>query len=114
MVAPTYSDKPSNAADAMADKADQAIRSAQQLANDKLDGLAGTVQNLRQQAAPVIQKVTDQANQMAGQVRDKARYYRDGAVDFVRDEPIKAVLIAAATGAALMALLSMMGRRDRG
>lgn len=38
----------------------------------------------------------------------------DDTVSYIKDEPVRAMLIAAATGAALMALLSMMGRsRDR-
>jgi ElaB/YqjD/DUF883 family membrane-anchored ribosome-binding protein len=31
-------------------------------------------------------------------------------VAYVKDEPVKAMLIAAATGAVLMGLISMMGR----
>lgn len=124
MVAPNTTETANNAADAMANKTDQAIRSTQSKLNEKFDSMSGTVQNLRDQASPFVQKVTDQATQMAQrgmdavrdgsrQVADKARYYSDGAITYVREEPVKAVLIAAAAGAGLMALLSMMSRRDR-
>lgn len=38
----------------------------------------------------------------------------DTTVNYIREEPVKAVLMAAATGAALMALVSLVARsRDR-
>ena len=42
-----------NIADQAASSADQAIRATQNVANKALDGLAGGVQDLRQQAAPM-------------------------------------------------------------
>jgi len=47
-------------------------------------------------------------------VRERAHTIGDATTRYVREEPVKAVLIAAATGAALMALLSLVNsaRRD--
>ena len=46
----------------------------------------------------------------AEQLRDRAHRASDGTVNYIKDEPVKAVLIAAATGAALMALVALIGR----
>ena len=34
----------------------------------------------------------------------------DATVNYIKEEPVKSILVAAATGAALMALVSMMSR----
>lgn len=122
--------KPFQEADNLADhaalSADQAIRSTQRVTNDALNSLAGTVQDLRHQASPLLQRASDQASALAQRgvdavldgsqkVRDQARHASDSTQDYIKAEPIKAVLIAAATGAALMALVGLMSRsRDRG
>jgi len=109
-----------NLADQAALSADQAIRSTQRAANQALDGLAGSVQDLRQQAAPLLDRATEQAGVLARRgadavregsrhVRDQALRASDGTLHYVREEPVKSMLIAAAIGAALMALLSGWG-----
>ena len=48
------------------------------------------------------------------QVLDQAHHASDTTVSYIRHEPVKSMLIAAATGAALMALVGLMTRpRDR-
>lgn len=42
--------------------------------------------------------------------RDKAANLSDHTVSYIKDEPVKSVLIAAAAGATLMGLLSLMVR----
>ncbi len=44
------------------------------------------------------------------QLRDAARHGSQGASSAIRHDPVKSVLIAAATGAALMALVSLLTR----
>jgi ElaB/YqjD/DUF883 family membrane-anchored ribosome-binding protein len=44
------------------------------------------------------------------QLRERAQQAQDMTVAYVKDEPIKAMLIAAATGALLMGLISLLGR----
>ena len=108
-----------NLADSAAVSAQSAIRSTQRLANQALDGMAGTVADLRAEAAPMIRSATDKVSELTQRGVDKVRHGSqqlvDGAHqasartrDYVQHEPVKALLIAAATGAALMALLSMM------
>jgi ElaB/YqjD/DUF883 family membrane-anchored ribosome-binding protein len=115
--------QPNALADQAAQSADNAIKATQRVANETLDGLAGTVQDIRQQAAPLLNRVGEQAGAMAQrsvdairdsseQLREKALRASDTTVGYIKDEPVKAVLIAAATGAALMALLSLMARSN--
>ena len=122
--------KPLEQANGLADQAalsaDHAIRSTQRVANEALDSLAGSVQDMRDQAAPLLNRANEQAVAMARRgvdaVRDTSQHLRDrahraseGTVTYIRGEPVKAMLIAAATGAALMALIGLMTRsRDRG
>jgi ElaB/YqjD/DUF883 family membrane-anchored ribosome-binding protein len=112
--------------DQAAASADQAIRSPQRVANAALSGLAGSAQNLREHAAPMVDRVAERASTLAHQgvaaVRDRshqlsesAHRVADGTRSYVRDEPVKSLLIAAATGAALMGLLAFLSgsrRRD--
>lgn len=46
----------------------------------------------------------------SSQLRDKAQRAQDSTVGYIKDEPFKAVLIAAATGAALMAMVALFSR----
>lgn len=114
---PTFTDK-------MANTAEHAIQATQHAANGALDSLSGSVQGIRNQAGPLLANVTGQANALlhsgrdavrnaTHQVTDAAAHARDGAVSYVKEEPVKALLIAAATGAALMALVSMMSHSRR-
>ena len=86
-----------------------------------LNHLASTVENLRQDVAPLFNRAADKASAMAHrgvdavlegshQLRDKARHTGDLTVGYIKDEPVKAVLIAAATGAVLMALVGLISR----
>ena len=103
--------------------ADNAIKSTQRVTNEALDSLAGGVEELRHQAAPMLNRVGEQAATLAHRganaVREGAHQLRSGAVRasdstvaYIKDEPVKSVLIAAATGAALMVLVSLFGRRS--
>jgi ElaB/YqjD/DUF883 family membrane-anchored ribosome-binding protein len=106
-------------ADQAAHSADQAIRS-KRVANQALDGPAGSVQDLRRQAAPLLNRATEQASVLAQRgvdamregsrhVRNQALRASDSTSHYVRQEPVKSMLIAAAVGAGLMALLSGWG-----
>lgn len=102
-------------------KADQAIRSTQRMANDALDGLSDSVHSASSRVSPLINRATEQATafaqksvdamrQTSQQLRDKAMQASDTTASYIRNDPIKSVLIAAATGAALMALVSLVTR----
>ncbi len=102
--------------------AESVIRSTQQRASEAVSSLAVGVQELRDQAAPLLSRAADQTSAMAKRavhaVQDGAESIRDRAHDvsyttkqYIRVEPVKSVLIAAATGAALMALVGLLSRR---
>lgn len=121
MYAKTPEDTSTNLADQAAGKADQAIKSTQRVTNDAFDSLADSVHNVGQRVSPVISRATEQAAALAQrsadavrntsqQLREKALHATDSTASYIRNDPIKSVLIAAATGAALMALVSLLSR----
>jgi ElaB/YqjD/DUF883 family membrane-anchored ribosome-binding protein len=108
-------------ADNAAGSAQGAIRSTQRAAEQALDRVSDKVEEARSQAAPLLNKVTSQAEAAARrgmeavrdtsqQLRERALQASDMTVSYVKDEPIKAMLIAAATGALLMGIISMLSR----
>ncbi len=101
--------------------AESAIRSTQRVANDALDNLSSGVEGVRAKAMPTISRVAGEAEQLArrgidavrdssAQLRDQAVRVQDKTVGYIKEEPVKAMLIAAAAGAALMALVALLGR----
>ncbi len=104
----------------------QAAQSANHAINEAPDSLGDTAQEMRHQAAPLPNRATEQASALAErgvnavsessqQLRDKALRASDRTVNYIKNEPIKAMLIAAATGAVLMTMVSLMSRsRARG
>ncbi len=106
---------------------DQAAAAANQgiaATHHALDGLAGGVQSLRDQASPRLDSAKTQASDMlhrsmdalrdgSHQVRAKAHQASESTTHYIQEEPVKAVLIAAATGAVLMALVSLLTRSRR-
>ena len=104
-----------------ADKIQSGIQSTQSAANTAMNKASDKVSELKSDAAPMLDKVSDQAQKLMQQgrevlhdttqkVREKAVQASDIAVGYTKDEPMKAMLIAAATGALLMGLVSMMAR----
>jgi ElaB/YqjD/DUF883 family membrane-anchored ribosome-binding protein len=119
--AKTPADTTTNLADQAAGRADQAIKSTQRVANEALDSLSESVNSASQRVSPMINRATEQATAFAQrsleavrngsqQVRDKAMHASDASASYIRNDPIKSVLIAAAAGAALMALVSLVSR----
>lgn len=113
-----------NPVDDAANATESGIRSTQRVTNEALDSMSDKVQNLRDHAAPLLSRVSSQAETLARQgleaVRDSTQQIRERAIQasdntrgYIRDEPLKSMLIAAATGAALMALLGLLGRSSR-
>jgi ElaB/YqjD/DUF883 family membrane-anchored ribosome-binding protein len=112
-----------NLADQAAESADSAIGTTQRMANEALSSLSDKVLDVRDQAAPVINRVAAKAEELARrsadamrdrsqQIKEQAYRAQDMTVGYIKDEPLKAILIAAAAGAALMALVQLL-TRDR-
>ena len=76
-----------------AQSADDAIRSARQKAHDALDGLSDRMRDVKEQASQTFERLRPQL---------------DSVATYARDEPTKALLIAAATGAGIMGLIALM------
>ncbi|OIQ73449.1 hypothetical protein GALL_449170 [mine drainage metagenome] len=122
--------KPVDAASSLIDQAsqsaDQAIKSTQQAATEALQVLSQALHDLRHQAVPLAEHAADQVasltqrgldgvQETSHHLRVKAEHASASTVNYIKHDPMKSVLIAAATGAALMALISLVSHsRDRG
>ena len=118
----TQTTEPTNTlADQAANTATDAIKSTQRAANSTLDSLTNTVQDLRKQAAPLLNRAAESANAYLQQgldavhdgsdkVRAQARSASVRTVNYIKDEPVKSILIAAAAGAVLTALVQIASR----
>jgi ElaB/YqjD/DUF883 family membrane-anchored ribosome-binding protein len=109
----------SSAIDNAAKEADHALNSLKSNTSAAIDGFANGLNNLNEQAAPMLRSATEQASAMAHRgvdavrdgsvhMREAAQRVSDGTVSYIKGEPVKSMLIAAATGAALMAMVSLM------
>lgn len=111
----------SNMADKVAAKADSAISTTRSAANHTLDSLSGTVEQLRQRvptaltgAAAQIEELKQRSLERARQAKldmsDKLTHAGERTVGYVKDEPVKSMLIAAGTGAAVAMLIAFLAR----
>lgn len=75
-----------------AQSAEAAIHTTQRMAGVAVDGISHSLQSAR------------------NQVSNSAHQASDRTVAYIRDEPVKSMLIAAATGAALMALARVISQ----
>lgn len=114
-------DQATHLADQAAQSADDAIKSTQRATNEALDRLTATVQDMRHQAVPMLDRASEQVSAFAQRgvdsvretsqnLRERAHRASETTSNYVKDEPVKSLLIAAATGAALMALASLISR----
>lgn len=108
-------------ADRAAARTDSAIQGTRQMTNDALDALQSGVDSLRttgpgalSRAAAQVDDLTrrgiERARETGATVKDKVSTAGDRSVAYIRDEPVKSILIAAATGAAVAALVGWLSR----
>lgn len=90
------------ACDHLADKAHQAV-----------DAAKPVVDRWARDAESAARRGMDAARDTTRELRDRFSQASDTAAQYVKDEPVKAMLIAAAAGAALVAALSMLNRSNR-
>ncbi len=116
---PSHTEHGNGFADAIARSAQRAVQSTQRGANETLDSLSGAIEDVRREASPTLDEAGERLASLAEQgaeairgtthaVRERARHASDTTLDYIRNEPLKAVLIAAATGAVLMALIDFI------
>ena len=107
--------------DRAAAKADQALESTRGVANDTLDKLHNGVHDLRDKVPGTLSRAAEQIDDLAHRAAERARdttalarekvaAVGETAVSHVRDDPMKSLLIAAATGAAVAALIGYLTR----
>lgn len=108
-------------ADQAAQGADDTIRATQRVANEALDRLSDKVHDAHDKGAPKLVRMAEQAETLvrrgsdalresSHQVREKAALASDRTIAYIKEEPVKSVLIAAAVGAAMLALVNMVSR----
>jgi len=72
--------------------------------------VADTSTPLADLAGAVAQQSLDAVRERTRQLREQTQHASDRTVDYIRREPVKSVLMAAAGGAAVAALLGLMFR----
>ena len=111
-----HHDLTSTQANGMIDRAAQrgtaAIQAGADAAHEALDSLSVSARRLQADAGHLSQRGLDALRDSSRQVRERAHAAGERTVCYIQDEPVKAVLMAAATGAALMALFSLLGGRS--
>ena len=86
------------------------------------DSAEQTVRTVRERVLPAASRLASQAEDLAqrsisavrnggDQLRERTSAAAERGISYVRDEPVKSVLIAAAAGAALVALVQLLSSR---
>ncbi len=78
--------------------------------SDQATRLVDQAAQAADQVSALAQRGVDQVRDTSRDLRLKAEHASDIAVNYIKDEPVKSILFAAATGAALMALISLISR----
>ena len=68
------------------------------------------IERAAERATYLAQRGLDAVRGTSRELRHKALDVSDKTVTYIKDEPVKSMLIAAATGAALMALITLISR----
>lgn len=113
----TLGDEVSNMAHDAALGTEHAIRSTQHLAQQGLDGLGtaraqtgAALQQLAHDTSALTHRGLEALRDGGQQLREKSSHARQATAEYIQHEPIKSVLIAAAVGAGLMGLLTLLSR----
>jgi ElaB/YqjD/DUF883 family membrane-anchored ribosome-binding protein len=85
--------------DQLTEKAHQAVNSAKPV-----------MERLAKDAESIARRGLDSARETSRQLRERAAQASDTTVKYIQDEPVKAMLIAAAAGAALVTVISLLSR----
>jgi ElaB/YqjD/DUF883 family membrane-anchored ribosome-binding protein len=89
--------------DDLADSTARAARDARRAGSKALDKVIATASDWRDEAGPLVDRVKRNVVQAS-----------DRGVSYVRDEPVRTLLMAAAAGAAVYAVVRLLSsRRDR-
>ena len=75
--------------------------------------MSQSARQLQADAGHLSQRGLDALRDSSRQMRASAQRAGERTVGYIQDEPVKAILLAAATGAALVVLLGLTGRSRR-
>ena len=127
-LSPTSGPEPLNElSDRAANKAEQVLQSTRRMGSEAAQAVQAGIDGLREgvpsavarataQAEDLTRRGLERARQASATVRDKAVQVSDQTVGYIKDEPVKAVLVAAAAGAVAALLIGWLSRSrsDRG
>lgn len=102
-------------------RAEEALQSARRAADGALDAVQNKVDQLNDtvpgalgRAAARVDEITrrgiERARDTSAHLREEVTRAGDRTVAYIKDEPVKSVLLAAATGAAVAALVTLLAR----
>jgi ElaB/YqjD/DUF883 family membrane-anchored ribosome-binding protein len=113
----TLSEQAADLAHGAAASAEHAMRSSQHLAQQGLNSLSGAraqadsaMHQLASDTADLGHRGMDALHHGSDLMREKATHAGKVTTHYIQNEPIKAVLMAAALGAALMGVVALLGR----
>jgi len=104
------------------DGVDNAASTARQATHQAFDQAESALSAARSRITPAVSRLASQAQTLANRgytaaresalmVKDRASLASDATVRYVKDEPVKSVLIAAAAGAAVMGIIALLSSR---
>jgi ElaB/YqjD/DUF883 family membrane-anchored ribosome-binding protein len=70
------------------------------------------LRQLASESDALLHRGMDKVPDASGQLREKSLHARDTATTYIQHEPMKSVLMAAAVGAGLMALVALFSRNN--
>lgn len=106
-----------NYAEAGVEKAGQAIEATRNVANKQLDAVENKINDLHNNVTPLLQNAADRASSLAengkelasrtnSKIKEQANLCVDATGRYVNEKPIKSLLMAAAVGGLLTAIVS--------
>ena len=105
-------------------KADHAFEVARQFTDDTLNGAKSRIDDFAHDAPAALsraaarieglaQRTLERVTQVSNQVRDQTQRTGQATVGYIKEEPVKSLLIAATAGVAAGALIAWLSRSRR-
>ncbi len=101
---------PSEYVEGAAHRAEVAVENLADGAHQAINGAKPVVERWTKEAEAMARRGIDGARDTSRQLRERAAQASDSTVNYIKDEPVKAMLIAAAAGAALVTLIGLFSR----
>lgn len=86
------------------------LNAERSLVDEAAQSVNHAIESTQRQAASWAHEGAESVRNAGQQLQNKTRHVSDSTVHYIQHDPVKAMLIAAATGAALMALIGLMTR----